>query len=91
MSPTDPLLALLPIAIVLRRGEDLAPNPSACTLVGRPAGALTTLSAWFDTLFGATAASAAPSRKLCRKMGGDGTVTSQLGVGSVFEVRLPLR
>ena len=39
--------------------------------------------------YGGTGLGLALSRKLARMMGGDVTVTSELGKGSVFTVRLP--
>jgi signal transduction histidine kinase len=39
--------------------------------------------------YGGSGLGLAITRKLCRMMGGDVTVTSQLGKGSVFTIRLP--
>jgi adenylate cyclase len=39
--------------------------------------------------YGGTGLGLAITRKLCRMMGGDVTVTSELGKGSIFVVRLP--
>ncbi len=39
--------------------------------------------------YGGSGLGLANTRKLCRMMGGDVTVTSQLGKGSVFRIRLP--
>ena len=39
--------------------------------------------------YGGTGLGLAITRKLCRMMGGDVTVTSELGKGTVFTIRLP--
>jgi signal transduction histidine kinase len=46
-------------------------------------------SRWYPRRYGGTGLGLALSRKLARMMGGDVTVTSELGNGSVFAVRLP--
>jgi signal transduction histidine kinase len=47
------------------------------------------LSRGADDFIGGTGLGLALSRKLARMMGGDVTVTSEPGRGSVFAVRLP--
>jgi PAS domain S-box-containing protein len=69
------LLQELPVAAVLRKGQNIIMNERAASLLGCPRGRLRTLDQWFAYLYGPRASEMQAAHERDRELGGEGSHT----------------